>query len=320
MNGRMKLCVAICTRERPRLLRTCLDSVCAQAVPDWVSAEIVVVENHDRETSRGVCEEVERETGWKVHYVLETELGIPFARDRCGVFAADAGFDRVLYIDDDEVALPNWLATMVEATKTHPGEVHYGRVIYTYPPGTPDWMIPKQVNKRPHGTVLGKAEGHNTLVDTCVFKEKSDGGLALHFDMALRFTGGSDTDFFTRVHDVGGKIVWIPDAVVEELVPESRTRLGWQLVRTFRVAGNISRLHEKRAGRANAMMRSLVKGLGRVAGGVLFETPLALALMVVPAKGKRQAFKAAKQVASGLGSLAYLTGYQSQPYRKVDGD
>jgi succinoglycan biosynthesis protein ExoM len=53
---------------------------------------------------------------------------------------------------------------------------------------------------------------------------------------------------------------------------------------------------------------------------VLFETPLALALMVVPAKGKRQAFKAAKQVASGLGSLAYLTGYQSQPYRKVDGD
>jgi succinoglycan biosynthesis protein ExoM len=41
---------------------------------------------------------------------------------------------------------------------------------------------------------------------------------------------------------------------------------------------------------------------------------------VTPSRGKRQAFKAAKQVASGLGSLAYLTGFQAQPYRKVDGN
>ena len=54
----MRLCIAICTRERPRLLRACLASVCAQAVPDGVSAEIVVVENHDRDVSRPIALEV----------------------------------------------------------------------------------------------------------------------------------------------------------------------------------------------------------------------------------------------------------------------
>ncbi|MBC2861536.1 glycosyltransferase family 2 protein [Stappia sp. 28M-7] len=315
----MKLCVAICTRERPKMLRACLASVCAQSVPDWVQAEIVVVENHDRETSRHVAEEVAAETGWAIHYVLEPELGIPFARDRCGTFAESAGFDRVLYIDDDEIAHAGWLETMAEATRVLPAEVHYGRVLYTWPPETPSWMVPEQVNKRPSGTVLTKAEGHNTLVETKVFRAREAGGFGLHFDGSMRFTGGSDTDFFTRVHDAGGRIVWIPDALVEELVPVNRTTLRWQLNRTFRVAGNISRLHEKRAGKQKAALRSLLKGLGRIVGGTFLFIPAAASFAVSPEGGRRRAFKAAKQIASGLGSLAYLAGHQQQPYAKVDG-
>ncbi|WP_306030345.1 glycosyltransferase family 2 protein [Stappia sp. MMSF_3263] len=315
----MRLCIAICTRERPKLLRTCLASVCAQAVPDGISAEIVVVENHDMDVSRPIALDVAAQTGWTIHYVLEPELGIPFARDRCGTFAAAEGFDRVLYIDDDEIAHPGWLTTMIEATRQYPAEVHYGRVIYTYPPETPTWMVPKQVNKRPTGTVLAKAEGHNTLVDTKVFRDPDAGGFGLHFDGSMRFTGGSDTDFFTRVHDAGGRIVWIAEAIVEELVPVNRTRFAWQLNRTFRVAGNISRLHEKRAGKPKAALRSFLKGIGRIAGGLFVQLPMSAIFVVSPERGRRQAFKAAKQLASGLGSLAYLTGYQQQPYRKVDG-
>jgi succinoglycan biosynthesis protein ExoM len=39
----------------------------------------------------------------------------------------------------------------------------------------------------------------------------------------------------------------------------------------------------------------------------------------MPEKGKRLTFKAGKQIASGLGSFAYLFGVRPQPYRKVDG-
>lgn len=313
----MKICITVCTRERPVLLRKCLESVCAQEIPEGVEADIAVIENHREDISRFVTEEVARETGWTIHYVLEPEMGIPFARNRCGTFAADAGYDRLLYIDDDEVAHEGWLRRMVEATKAYPAEVHYGRVVYTYPPVTPSWMIPDHANKRPTGSELRKAEGHNTFVDTAVFRKD---GFGLSFDGGMRFSGGSDTDFFSRVHDAGGKIVWIAEAVVEELVPENRVTLRWQLHRTFRVACNISRLHEKRAGKPKAMVKSLVKGIGRLANGVFLQAPASLVFLVSPERGRRQAFKAAKQVASALGSLGYLIGHQPQPYRKVDGN
>ncbi|MBL6431515.1 MAG: glycosyltransferase [Alphaproteobacteria bacterium] len=63
--------------ERPKLLRSCLMSVCEQRVPDGVAVEIVVVENHDKDVSRPITVEVAAQTGWTIHYVLEPELGIP---------------------------------------------------------------------------------------------------------------------------------------------------------------------------------------------------------------------------------------------------
>ncbi len=312
----MKVCVAICTRERPILLRSCLESVCRQDVPDGISMDIVVVENHSEEMSRWVTEEVAREFNQTIHYVLEPELGIPFVRTRCGVFAAENGYDWVLYVDDDEVAHPGWFSTIMTATGQYEADVYYGRVIYSYPSETPAWLIPESANKRPTGTFLKKAEGHNTLVNTRVFR---DDGLGLRFDGNMRFSGGSDTDFFSRVHDAGGKIVWIAEAVVEEMVPANRMTLRWQLHRTFRVACNISKLHEKRTGRLNASIKSLIKGIGRLFSAVFVQLPACLVIVASKERGKRQAFHTAKQVASALGSLSYFFGHQPQPYRKVDG-
>ena len=36
--------------------------------------------------------------------------------------------------DDDEVAHAGWLKTMTEATRSHPAEVHYGRVLGFFAP------------------------------------------------------------------------------------------------------------------------------------------------------------------------------------------
>lgn len=312
----MKVCVAVCTRERPKLLRNCLESVCRQDVPDGITMDIVVVENDSENKSAWVADKVAAEFGQVIHYVLEPELGLPYVRNRCGTFAADNGYDWVLYIDDDEVAHPGWFATLMAAMQQYEADVYYARVIYSYLPETPKWMIPESENKRATGTYLKKAEGHNTLVHTRIFRED---GFGLRFDGTMRFTGGSDTDFFTRVHDAGGKIVWIAEAIVEELVPANRMTLSWQLSRTFRVATNISKLHEKRAGRFNASLKSLLKGIGRLFNAIIVQLPACAIILIDRDRGKKQAFKFAKQAASALGSLSYFIGYQPQPYRKVDG-
>ncbi len=312
----MRILVTICTRARPKMLEACLRSVTEQEIPAGVSCDIAVIENDAALHCEPIVQRVAKETGWTIHAVLEPDLGLPFARNRCGTFAVEQGYDWALYIDDDELATLGWIATLVAAARRDPADVYYARVISVYPAGTPEWMALPEVNKRPTGTVLTKAEGHNTMVHRRVFAAD---GLNLRFDTALRFTGGSDTDFFSRVHKAGARIVWVGEAIVEETVPASRMTLPWQLNRTFRVAINISVLHEKQRGRAASLWRSLVKGIGRVLGGVAQLPFGGLYALVAPSKGKMFAFKAAKQVASGLGSFAYLLGVRPEPYRKVDG-
>ena len=311
----MRVLVTICTRGRPRLLDSCLTSVCAQERVEGVDFQIAVIENNATLTCGELVARHAQESGIPIHAVLEPELGIPFARTRCGLYAVEQGVDWALYIDDDETARPGWLRTMVEAARNYDADVIYGRVISVYPPETPGWMILPEVNKRTTGTQLKKAEGHNTMVRTRVF---APDGLGLRFDPAMRFTGGSDTDFFTRVHGAGGRIVWVGEAIVDEIVPESRMTLRWQLFRTYRVAINISVLHEKQRGRLAALSRSLVKGIGRLFDGII-RLPLGLVALVAPETGRRLAFNAAKQIASGLGSFAFIAGLRPQPYRQVDG-
>ncbi len=84
---------------------------------------------------------------------------------------------------------------------------------------------------------------------------------------------GSDTDFFTRVHKSGAVIRWLGEAVVKENVPANRMTLDWQLQRAFRVAISISVLHEKQRGKAKAVLRSITKGAGRLAGGLCVMIP-----------------------------------------------
>lgn len=311
----IKVLVTICTRGRPVYLDACLASVCAQKPAANARMDILLVENNDRLTCQSIAERHGAASGLTIHTVFEPELGIPFARTRCGVFAAENGYDWALYIDDDETARPEWFSTMVAAARTYDADVLYGRVVPVYPAEAPRWMIGPALDKRATGSELKKAEGHNTMVRTRVFDRE---GLGLRFDPAMRFTGGSDTDFFSRVHAAGGRIVWVGEAVVDEIVPASRMTLRWQLHRTFRVAINISVLHEKQRGRAAAWWRSLVKGAGRLIGG-LVRLPLGLAILVAPDAGKRLAFNAAKQIASALGSFAFLAGVRPQPYRQVDG-
>lgn len=95
--------VIICTRNRPELLRKCLDSLYRQRLP---AAKIVVVDNApDDDRTRQVC------AGTGVTYVREDRKGLSFARNT-GI--ENLGTEYVAYTDDDVILHPNWLARLVE--------------------------------------------------------------------------------------------------------------------------------------------------------------------------------------------------------------
>ncbi|MET8151488.1 glycosyltransferase [Actinoplanes sp. NPDC049668] len=105
--------VVICTRERPGALARCLDSLLAQAYPDF---RVLVVDNAP---VTGATAEVVRAAARRgnVDYLVEPRGGLSFARNAA---VAAAPGEILAWIDDDEYADVNWLAEVARALADHP--------------------------------------------------------------------------------------------------------------------------------------------------------------------------------------------------------
>jgi glycosyltransferase involved in cell wall biosynthesis len=105
--------VVICTRERPGALARCLDSLLAQAYPDF---RILVVDNAPvTDATAEVVRSAARRGA--VDYLVEPRGGLSFARNAA---VAAAPGEILAWIDDDEYADVNWLAEVARALADHP--------------------------------------------------------------------------------------------------------------------------------------------------------------------------------------------------------
>jgi glycosyltransferase involved in cell wall biosynthesis len=98
------LSVVICTRDRPAMLRACLESLAAQA---GQPGQVVVVDNSADGNARTVCDGRER-----VSYVHEPRPGLSIARN-VGLAAARGEF--VAFTDDDVELHDRWTVEIVQA-------------------------------------------------------------------------------------------------------------------------------------------------------------------------------------------------------------
>jgi glycosyltransferase involved in cell wall biosynthesis len=95
------LTVVICTRDRPEGLRRTLDSLARQSDPDF---EVLVVDNS---VDGQVAETVVAVNGLRMRCCHEPVPGLSRARNR-GL--SEVRSELVAWIDDDEVADPDWVA------------------------------------------------------------------------------------------------------------------------------------------------------------------------------------------------------------------
>ena len=285
--GRQSVVVAICTRNRPQLLRSCLESVLGLVVPPRVQPCIVVVENDALPTCRCYVESCMREAPepWKIVYGHEPNLGIPLARNLSVEIALGEDPDWIAFIDDDEVVDHQWLERMIGAAHELDCDVLQGPVEYLY------FMKSRVV--------------------------RAD-GLALRFDEAMRFSGGSDSDFFFRAVDGGASICWVDDAFVREIVAAQRVSITWQWMRALRVAANAATIHKKRRGPLAAWIRYLPKSLMRLLRGAGQMVCGVMVFLPSSALGKKWLVRGGKDAASGIGSIIGLLGLTPQPYKTVD--
>ena len=311
---RMRIVITLCTRERPEMLRGCLKSIVSQQVPPGVAVSVVVVENHTSPSCQIMVNEIAATSGLQVTYAYEPRLGIPFARNRALALALAQEPDWIGFIDDDELAAPDWIAAFVRASKSVACDVLQGPVDYLYPEPKPSWSSLPIRKRQPTGRILRNAATSNTFMRAYIARKD---GLGLKFNEKMRFTGGSDSEYFFRAAERGVRICWMDDAVVSETVPLIRMTLKWQLSRSRRVSANAIAIRWARLGLTRTLVRCIPKYSVRLIRGAIAVSLGAAARFVVPDGGKRLLVGGLHDIWSSLGALGAFFRLEPEPYRVV---
>jgi succinoglycan biosynthesis protein ExoM len=300
--------IAMLTYRRLDQLGEAIRAVLAQTDAVQPTAVLMVVDNDPAANAKDVVADF---TGRGVQYLHEPTPGIAAARNRALQAAPDDAW--LVFIDDDERPHPEWLTRLVAAQRRYGGAAMVGPVVSEYETDPDPWIVAGKFFTRrrlPTGTALTAAATNNILLDLTVVNR-----LGLRFDEAFGQSGGSDTLFTRRLARAGHRMLWCDEAIVADIVPNSRLTRRWVLARAFRSGNSWTRTSLALATgpweRCRVRIQLAATGSIRIGGGAL---RVLLGLIT-----RRTALLAGghKTLRRGAGMVAGITGYTYSEYRRA---
>lgn len=300
------LSVCICTFRRPEQLGALLQSLASQPLPANTTLQIVVVDNDPEQAAAPVARAfADERPDTNLDYSHCSERNISLARNQS---VRRATGELLFFIDDDEVALENWIAELY-ATLTRTGaDVVSGQLVPEFRAEPPSWMVESRYFHRdvpPTGQPM-KLSG----VGNCVIRREAlspyirDGQGP--FDPQFGLTGGEDSLLLRQTRADGCYITGCRTAVVREAIPEQRTTWPWMRARARRT-GAIFVIVERRV---RQWKRLTVFGLCVLAG---FKWVLSALMAQLPVKESFRRRWALRRE-SYFGHLQGATGRVEQAY------
>ncbi|PHR46881.1 glycosyltransferase family 2 protein [Cycloclasticus sp.] len=230
----LKILIATLTRQRPEMLSDLLTSWMGLDLPPGNEVCFLVVENDDRPNSKKLVQSFLASDGSaQVQYVLETKLGIPFARNRVLEVARSDSMDLLCFIDDDEVVTKNWLIELLREYRRSDA-VLIGGPARPRRPVFPLKKAPEAIfvaleledarKERHWANKAKRADYSHITVGTYnwMLDLKATRKLNPRFDEKMKWSGGSDAQFCADIISQGKSISWAPDAIVYETLPAER--------------------------------------------------------------------------------------------------
>jgi succinoglycan biosynthesis protein ExoM len=235
-NAVTKIDICVCTFRRPHLADT-LRSLAALRLPEGFRIQVIVADNDDVPSARVIARELAAGLGLRLRYLHCPARNISLARNAC---LAASNADFLAFIDDDETAMPGWLAALVETAERESADVVLGPVRAIYGADAPGWMQEGDF----HSTFPVLVHGEIRTGYTCnaLLRPSAESIAGRRFSLDRGTTGGEDTEFFDAVWRAGGKISFAPEAWLEEPVPLSRASFEWLARRRLRVGQTHGRL------------------------------------------------------------------------------
>ncbi len=243
-----KALVAICTYDRYHLLERALDAALEQAAPglDW---NLLVVDNSP-DAARAATEQARHAGRPRLDYRIEPRPGIANARNVALRAAEAAGADLLVFLDDDAVPRPGWLAALTGAFDDPAIAAVGGKVELEWRTPRPGWLHDLALH------YLSLVDWGPVRRDLVRQEWLACANLAFRVD-ALAAAGGFETllgrsgpgdtlvsneesEALRRLRQDGRRLVYEPAAVVQHLVHPDRLtrawfrrRAAWQAVSDF---------------------------------------------------------------------------------------
>ncbi len=295
------LTIAVITYRRLESLRHTLMSLNTLQLPENLEVEIVVIDNDPEASAKDVVTSLNAKI--PITYVQERERGIPAARNKALHYAKNSQY--LAFIDDDDVAAPQWLCSLYNQLIASDADIVRGIVSYIFPKEKKylrllEIFLPPRANS---GDSIQSAATNNVLFKTEIYKRHH-----LLFDPEFTLTGGSDYLFFKQAITSGCSGVMCREAIVYSIIPEERLTLRWLMRRYIRVGAAAEIAHRKlnlprdeRMKLFFASLQAVVTRMGVHIRKIFSKQPVAIHLLLLLCKA--------------LGSIIGLFGLCPKEYR-----
>ncbi|WP_460273128.1 glycosyltransferase [Celeribacter sp. ULVN23_4] len=291
-------------------------------LPENCQIRCLIVENDDQPHTRSiVAARPTLQNGLTLDYALETEIGIPFARNRAAQNALSHGDDLLVFVDDDETVTRDWLVRLIEGYRQSEA-VLLGAPVRTSPP--PEalsafqslmyenlFLAQQKLEQRTAETATLNTPGRavigtgNWIAETRLFRDEG-----IWFDPKLRYSGGEDTKFLEDVKARGFTVGWVKEAITYETVPVARLSLRYQCRRACDQANN--GFHGKIAERPSRRYKIFLRLPAKL---LQFLT----VLLTLPFRRKSAPLKLARIAGGYWGKVSAALGRRSKHYTTTTG-
>lgn len=225
----MKLSIIVCTYNRSKILKYCLDSLEKQSV-DKSLYEVIVVDNNSTDNTKQVVEEYcGRNANFR--YVFEKVNSSSIARNTGSKVANGLWLG---FIDDDARCPQDYVEKAMIIIDQNEFDCFGGRYVAWFKEDPPKWLnksdfgsAPLKIKKR---GVLKKEflDGTSLFVRKKIFLKHN--GFSAEFGINGKNRGyGEETDLVARIRGEGLKIGYDPDLLVEHLVNPVKYSVFWNL-------------------------------------------------------------------------------------------
>lgn len=228
--------IIITTYNRARLLETTLWSAAALDIPPGVRAEILVVDNNCTDATPEVVRRVAAESPIPMRWILETQQGLSYSRNR-GL--REAAFDVVVYFDDDVRIDPGWIGACLEAIDQLSADGVTGPVTPAF-----ECEVPRYINQRVLGSLTSayslKGERMMLLppevafeVPGCNFAVSKQAAIEVGgFDPRFGCGGntqrsGDDFEFGRRLQARGKRVAYQPRCSIHHVITSEKLSKAW---------------------------------------------------------------------------------------------